>query len=112
MEDHRIIQPTETYNFRFHRYSNVLMCISTKNKYFSDDGKDAGVSKAYQTALVLTLRRLDNPEYIDFAARLKERSKLAPFNYEFPEGEEVRLTRTLNWSWINENSIHFVFFNS
>ena len=62
-------------------------------KYFCNsltgDGKDSGVGKAYESTLILTLRQLDNPEYIQMAQDVIERAKLPPFNYTFPEGEEV-----------------------
>ncbi|XP_053400081.1 atrial natriuretic peptide receptor 1-like isoform X2 [Mercenaria mercenaria] len=58
-------------------------------KYLKNDDKDSGVSKAYETALVLTLRKLDNPEYLEMATKVKDRAKLPPFNYVFPPEEDV-----------------------
>jgi hypothetical protein len=39
---------------------------------------------------VLTLKKLDNPEYLQMAQSVIDRAKLPPFNYVFPPEEDVR----------------------
>ncbi|WAR12363.1 ANPRA-like protein [Mya arenaria] len=50
------------------------------------DYKDAGVTKAYETALILSLRKLDNTEYFTFADKVKARA-LADHGFVYPAGE-------------------------
>ena len=53
------------------------------------DKKDVGVTKAYESVLILTLRQPDSEEYMDFAEEVKRRAK-AMYNYEFGSEESVR----------------------
>ncbi|KAL4234394.1 hypothetical protein ACF0H5_006041 [Mactra antiquata] len=54
-----------------------------------NDSMDYGVAKAYETVLILTLRKPGNPEYLQFAERVKNESQYPPFNYVFPDNEDV-----------------------
>ncbi|KAL3859686.1 hypothetical protein ACJMK2_009893 [Sinanodonta woodiana] len=55
-------------------------------EFLRGDGKDAGVTKAYESVLILTLRHLDNPEYLIFAEEVK-RIAAQDFNYVFGDEE-------------------------
>jgi hypothetical protein len=61
---------------------------------FADDKTDEGVTKAYETVLILTLKKLDNPEYLAFATKVKEAAKLPPYNFDFDKNnEEVNILK-------------------
>ncbi|KAK3597533.1 hypothetical protein CHS0354_018132 [Potamilus streckersoni] len=54
-------------------------------EFLRGDGKDAGVTKAYESVLILTLRQLDNPEYLIFADKVK---RIAAQDFDYVFGEE------------------------
>lgn len=65
---------------------------------FLDDTKDAGVTQAYESVLILTIRKLNDPHFKDFANEVKHRA-YTNYNYTFgPTEEVVWFIKSLNHS--------------
>lgn len=80
----------DKFDIQYCQIVQFIQICKNLTSFFTDDNLDHGVSKAYETVLILTLRKPDNQEYKDFAVRVKTESQLPPFNYTFPDNEDVR----------------------
>jgi len=71
----------------------VVMSILCYIVYVGDY-KDYGVKKAYETVLVMSIRKLDNPEFEEFSNKVKQLSK-DKYNMVYKANSSVSISEHL-----------------